>query len=437
MYLPKWEEIWYTICPAMLTAVIGLQWGDEGKGKIVDLLSKGADFVVRFHGGNNAGHTIVTGGKTYPLHLVPSGILHRHTTAVIANGTILDLEVLKSEVVMLEKEGVNVKGRLFISPRCHLIMPYHKLLDEAFERGRGEKKLGTTKRGIGPCLADKVSYQGIRVEDLMSGAFKEKFTYQAKLKNKVLQSLGVKPLDIKKAQDTVLSLASFLKPFVKDTYSVLRTAHTRRKNIFLEGAQGVMLDVDFGIYPYVTGSNILPGAINTGAGLPPGAVKKIYGVVKAYTSNVSRGPFPTEIAGKKGEQLREAGAEYGTTTGRPRRVGWLDLEAVRFATEVSGTTDIIVTKLDVLSGMSEIKVSTGYTLHGKKIRYSAIGYKELTQVTPSYKILSGWKDDISGIRSFNKLPQEAKTFIRFIGSEIGVPIRFISVGAERSATITV
>ncbi len=420
----------------MITAVIGLQWGDEGKGKIVDLLAQSFDFTVRFQGGNNAGHTIVVGDKKFALHLVPSGILHKKVTGVIANGVVVDLEVLLGEIKMLEGEGIRVKNRLFISPRCHLILPYHKALDTAYEKARGGAGLGTTRRGIGPVAADKVSYNGIRLYDLLDWkSFVEKFNFQTGIKNKILKALGVPPIQKDTELAKLKKLRSAVLPYVHDTFSLLQKARVQKKRILLEGAQAVMLDVDWSPYPYATASNTIVAAATTGAGISTRSIDKVLGVVKAYTSRVGGGPLPTEIVGSLATDLRERGGEYGTTTGRPRRVGWLDLEAVLFATQISEVTALALTKIDVLTGLPEIKVCTGYMLGGKRIPYVATGHKELTHLRPSYKIFAGWNEDISGIADFKKLPKNAQTFIRFIGDYLKLPIEIISNGQDRNAII--
>lgn len=422
----------------MVSAVIGTQWGDEGKGKIVDLLSQNADYVVRFHGGNNAGHTVIVEGKKYPFHLIPSGILHPKAVGVIANGVVLDLEVLVSEIKMLEVGGMKLKNKLFISNRCHLIMPYHKALDLAYENARGKNKLGTTGRGIGPTLADKVSYSGIRIYELMEWKlFVEKFTFQTKIKNKILKTFDVKPINIKKELQKISELRKIILPFVSDTYQLVQNAIMDNKKILMEGAHGVMLDVDFSPYPFSTGSNVITGAVNTGAGIPPQKIGKVVGVVKTYTSRVGGGPLPTEIHGRLADTIREKGGEYGTTTGRPRRVGWLDLEAVKFACQVSGVTEIAITKIDILSGFKEIKVCVGYKLNGKPISYSSCGYNELSTLTPVYKTLLGWKEDITKTRNCKDLPKNCQKYIKFIEKFLGVKISIISVGPQREEYIKI
>lgn len=416
----------------MIQLVIGSQWGDEGKGKIVDVLAQKADYTVRFHGGNNAGHTVVVNGKKYPFHLIPSGILNQNTKGVIGNGTILDPEVLITEINQLEKEGIRLKNKLFISPRCHLIMPYHKALDEAYENARGKNKLGTTRRGIGPTFADKVSYNGIRIYELIDwNTFIEKFTFQAGIKNKILKLFHVKSINIQKELKKYKIYRKKILPYVKDTYRLLQEAAKTKKNILFEGAHGVMLDIDWSPYPFSTGSNVVTGAVNTGAGLPPKAVTEVWAVVKAYLSRVGGGPIPTELFGKHADHIREKGQEYGTTTGRPRRIGWLDLEAVRFSCEVSGATKLAITKLDILSGLPEIKICTGYLLKNKRVNYSECGYNELSKLTPIYKSFPGWTENIQKVRSFKKLPKNCQTYLRFIESYLGVPIAIVSTGADR------
>lgn len=417
-------------------SVLGLQWGDEGKGKIVDLLAQKADYVVRYHGGNNAGHTVVVGTKKHFFHLIPSGIFHKRTKAIISNGVILDLEVLAREMDILEKEGINLKSKLCISPRCHLILPYHKALDEAFENARGKNKLGTTKRGIGPSYSDKVSYNGLRVYDIIDwNDFKLKFTFQAKIKNKILKTFRVKPVNINRELAKLKKLRSRILPYVKDTFEVINDAAQKRKKLLFEGAHGIMLDLDWSPYPFATGSNTVVGSINTGSGLPINRLTNVVGIVKAFTSRVGGGPLPTELFGRLADAVRERGGEYGTTTGRPRRIGWLDLEAVRFSCKINNVNEIVITKLDILSGLLELKVCTGYTLNGKKIRYSECGYKELSKVKPVYRSFAGWLEDISAVRRFNDLPAECRNYINFIAKFLGVKIKFVSVGAERNANV--
>ena len=427
-----------------VSVVVGTQWGDEGKGRIIDLLSEHADFAVRFNGGNNAGHTIVVKGKKYPFHLIPSGILQPKTVAVIGNGVVLDLEVLISEIEMLEKEGIDLKKKLIISDRCHIILPYHKALDQAYENARGKKKMGTTGRGIGPVYSDKVSYNGIRIYELLRwDLFVEKFTFQAEIKNKILRTFKVTPINIKKELENFKKLRERITPFVTDTYQVLKKALAENKNILAEGAQAILLDVDFSAYPYSTASNTVTGAVNSGTGIPIQKIDKVYGVVKAYTSKVGSGPFPSELKNKLGDELREKGKEYGTTTGRPRRVGWLDLESVKFSCEVAGVSEITLTKIDVLSGQKKIKVGIGYSLptgHGpernRRVPYSSLGFDELEKVEVQYKELPGWDEDIRSARKFSDLPETCQQYVRFIEKTLEVKIGIVSVGPQREEYIS-
>jgi adenylosuccinate synthase len=416
--------------------ILGLQWGDEGKGKIVDLFAADSDYVVRYHGGNNAGHTVVLGNKKFFFRLVPSGIFHKKTCAIISNGVVIDPEVLINEIKIIENEGLDLADKLVISPRCHLILPYHKELDCAYENARGSKKLGTTKRGIGPAYSDKVSYNGIRIYELLDWKlFDESFRFQSRIKNRILKEFDVPPININKELDKIKQYRSKILPFVKDTYVILHEAVKNRKNILLEGAHGIMLDTDWSPYPFSTGSNTVVGEANIGAGIPFKAINKITGVVKAFTSRVGGGPLPTELHNKLGIDIRERGEEYGTTTGRPRRIGWLDLEAVKFSCDINNVTELAITKLDILSTLKKIQVCTGYILNGRKINYSSCGYKELEKVKPIYRSFEGWNEDISHIKTFSKLPGACRKYVNFIEKFLGVPVKLISVGAERSLNV--
>lgn len=418
--------------------VIGAQWGDEGKGKVVDILAAVSDYTVRFHGGNNAGHTVIIGKKKYAFHLIPSGIVNKNTKGVIAPAVIIDPEVLLDEMNKIEKEGISLKNKLFISDRCHLIMSYHKALDEAYENARGKNKLGTTKRGIGPTFADKVSYNGIRIYELVRwNTFVEKFTFQAEIKNKILKLFNVEPIDIRKELIRYKQFREKLLPYITDTYELLKKAVKNNKTILLEGAHGVMLDVDWSPYPFSTGSNVVTGGVNTGAGFPLKKIDKTWAIVKAYLSRVGGGPLPTEINDEMANHIREKGAEYGTTTGRPRRIGWLDLEAVKFSTEIIEANCLAITKLDILSELKEIKVCVGYKLNNKKISYTSCGYEELAKVKPIYKIFKGWNEDISGITDMKKLPKNCKIYIDFISTFLNVPLTIISTGPERNEYIKI
>lgn len=419
-----------------VSVVLGLQWGDEGKGKIVDLLASRADYVVRYHGGNNAGHTVVVKNKKFSFHLIPSGIFHKKTIAIIANGVVIDPEVLCGEMDILVKEGIDLKKKLVISPRAHLILPYHKMLDAAYENARGKNKLGTTKRGIGPAYSDKVSYNGIRVYDLADwNIFTEMYRFQAKIKNKILKTFGVKPVNIEVSLKELKKFRDRILPYIKDTFNLLVKASSSGKRILFEGAHGIMLDLDWSPYPYSTASNTITGEINIGSGLPLKSLNRVVGVVKAFTSRVGEGPFPTELHNHTSSSIREKGAEFGTTTGRPRRIGWLDLEAVKFSCVINSVSELAITKLDILSGLKELKVCTGYSLGGKSISYSDCGHRELIKVKPVYKSFPGWKNDISDIKSFSKLPLECRRYLDFIQKFLNVPVKLISVGAERNCNV--
>src|SRR3989344_387465 len=422
----------------MIQFVFGSQWGDEGKGKLVDYLAADADYVVRFHGGNNAGHTVIVGEKRYPFHLLPSGILNPKAIGVIANGVIVDLEVLLEEINNLAKDGYLLKNKLLISPRCHLIMPYHKALDEAYENARGKNKLGTTRRGIGPTFADKVSYNGLRIYELLDwSGFVDKFTFQAKIKNKILKLFGVKPISIKKELIKLADLRKTILPYVREVYPLLQQARKDNKKILLEGAHGAMLDIDWSPYPYSTGSNIIRGAINTGAGLPVSRINRSWAVVKAYLSRVGGGPLPSEFFGKTADQIRERGKEFGTTTGRPRRIGWLDLEAVKFTTSLAEANRLAITKIDILTSVKEIKVCISYKLNGKKISYVESGYRELAKLTPIYKSFPGWTEPIDKIKKFSRLPKNCRYYLKFIEDFLQIPIFYIGTGPERSQFIKI
>jgi len=421
-----------------VSLVVGAQWGDEGKGKIIDYLSKDADYTVRFHGGNNAGHTVINSQGHFAMHLIPSGIFNPRSKAIIANGVILDLAVLVSEIEMLKKAGIKLSNRLFISPRCHVIMPYHKILDHLYEEAKGKGKTGTTGRGIGPCYADKVSYNGIRLADLFNKKlFDEKLETQLLIKNKILKSLGGKIISKKDVEKELFPLFNKLKPFIIETYSILEDAVENKKNILLEGAQGVFLDNDWGTYPFVTGSNTVSGAVTAGAGVSPLNLQKVIGVAKAYTTRVGAGPFPTEQLNTIGDKLQSVGLEVGATTGRKRRCGWLDLELLRFAAKINGFTEIIITKLDILDSFDEIKICTHYMLNGKKVRYQDGDANFLGKVKPVYKTMKGWNKSIVGIKTFKDLPKNAQNYVKEIEKIVGVKISLVSNGQKRNEIIKV
>lgn len=418
------------------TLVVGSQWGDEGKGKLVDYLSSKSDYVVRFHGGNNAGHTVINNYGKFPMHLIPCGIFNKKNKAIIANGVILDLEVLIAEIELLEKAGIKVKDRLYISPRCHLIMPYHKLLDRLYEEAKGKNRTGTTGRGIGPTYSDKVSYNGIRLADLMEKhIFAEKLGIQLLIKNKILVALGDKPLDKKEIYNRFMTFREKVRKFVYEPYPLLLKALKNKKNILLEGAHGVFLDNDWGTYPYVTASTVLSGGVTHGAGIPARNIDKVIGIVKAYTTRVGAGPFPTELFNGDGEKLRQRGNEFGTTTGRPRRCGWFDAELIRFAKEINGYTGIAITKLDVLDGFSKIKICTAYRYKGGRVNYFDGDANFLAKIKPVYKTLKGWSKPTKGIKKYNDLPKEAKIYLKEIEKQVCIKIDYISTGGNRSEII--
>lgn len=421
-----------------VTIVLGSQWGDEGKGKISDYLCQTSDLTIRFNGGNNAGHTIINSYGKFAMHLIPSGIFSKQPKAIITNGTVLDLKVLLTEIETLEKAGVSLKRRLLISPRCHIIMPYHKLLEAAYETARGKRKNDTTGRGIGPVYADKVSYNGILLSDLADKpTFSEKLKIQLLMKNKILQAFGEKPLDQKNIEDEYFSLFTRIKTFIQEPYPFIQDALRKNKEIILEGAQAIFLDNDWGTYPFVTASSIVSGAVTGGAGIPPQKIEKVIGVVKAYTTRVGAGPLPTELFDKNGETLRRIGHEFGTTTGRPRRCGWLDVELIRFAAELNGFTKLAITKLDILDGFKEIQVCVGYKRNGKIVHYYDGDAEFLSKVTPVYKTLKGWNVSTKGIRTYTKLPKEAKEYLKEIEKQTGVNISYISTGANRDDIIKI
>lgn len=413
--------------------IVGTQWGDEGKGKIVDVLTERAHYVVRFQGGNNAGHTLVINQKKYILHLIPSGIFHPQTVCVIGNGVVVDPSVIITEIEKLKKAGLEITPeKLKISERAHTIMPYHKALDLAREAKAHKNKIGTTGRGIGPCYEDKVGRRGFRLIDLTKPAFfKERLKTILEEKNFFLQYLSADPLKFEEIYEEYIEYGKYLKPFLTDTSSLLWEASQKGLNILFEGAQGTFLDIDYGTYPYVTSSNTLAGNACAGSGFGPTQIKEVLGIVKAYTTRVGEGPFPTELKDEIGDYLREKGGEYGSTTGRPRRCGWLDLVMVKTAVRLNGITSIALTKLDVLSGLNQIKICVAYKLRDQIIDFFPSTLEDLTQVEPLYEELSGWKEDISYINNFSDLPKTTQEYIRKIETYLGIPISIISTGPDR------
>jgi len=415
-------------------AVIGSQWGDEGKGKVVDYLSEQADYVARFNGGNNAGHTVINKFGTFKIHLVPSGIFAQNTVGLIGGGVVIDPPVLLEEIEMLDKAGVGVEGRLWVSPRSHLIMPYHKILDGLYEEAKGEGATGTTRRGIGPVFADKVSYNGIRSSDFTSKSFESRLQVQLELKNKIIVALGGETLKYEEVRDTYRVYYERLKPYLRELFSLVQDGLKANKNFLLEQAMGTFLDTDWGTYPFVTASTTIPSAASAGLGIPPRYITNGVGVTKAYTIRVGAGPLPTEIHDVESEAYRKF-AETAATTGRTRRVGWLDLEIVRTAVQLSGVTELCLTKLDVLSGLDEINVCTRYELSCEPVRYADVDAYGLEKVEPIYKTMNGWQEDISQARSFDELPAAAQEYIKMIEDTAEVPVKWIGVGPEREAII--
>ena len=419
-------------------AVIGTQWGDEGKGKVVDYLSAKADLVVRFQGGNNAGHTLVVGGEKTICHLIPSGILHKGRKCFIGNGVVLDPEVLLEEMEALRKKGVDVSPEcLALSEKTHILMPYHRALDVAREAAKGKDKIGTTGRGIGPCYEDKAGRTGIRAVDLLEpDTLEEKIRTNLKEKNFFLTKfLNAKPLEFQPIYDRYLALGEILKPYLTNVSLEIDQAIRQGKQILFEGAQGTHLDIDHGTYPYVTSSNPISGAACSGAGVGPDKLHHILGIVKAYTTRVGAGPFPTELTDEIGNYMQERGCEFGATTGRRRRCGWLDLVAVKDAARLNGLTSMSVTKLDVLTGLKTLKIGVAYELDGKRVESMPASLKKVSRCVPVYEELPGWQEDISSARKWNELPAAARNYLKRLEEVIEVPFSIISVGPGREESI--
>ncbi len=420
------------------TVVVGAQWGDEGKAKVIDFLCEDAQYIVRYQGGANAGHTVVTNKEKFVFHLIPSGILHPDKICAIGNGVVLDPEQLIKEMDSLSDMGISVEDRLFISGHCHIIMPYHKLFDVYKEQRLKGKKIGTTGRGIGPCYSDKISRNGIRLIDLLSPDFKDILEGLLDEKNFYLKNYYNQPtLDIHEILDTYSGYAEKLKPLERNTSYLLNAALKRNEHVLCEGAQGTMLDIDFGTYPYVTSSNSTTGGACTGTGIPPNKITSIYGVMKPYLTRVGEGYFPTELKDNAGTQLQEQGNEVGATTGRARRCGWFDVGLARYAIMINGITDIFLTKLDVLDSFDTVKICTGYEIDGEPVDEISFSRTDLSRVTPVFREFEGWKTSIAKIRSFSELPDNTKVFIHEVQKLLDVPIPYISVGPERESTIKV
>lgn len=418
--------------------IVGAQWGDEGKGKATDLIAGRIHHVVKFNGGNNAGHTVVIGDEKYALHLLPSGILTDGVIPVIANGVVIDLEVLFAEIDALSHRGIDVSN-LRVSANAHVITSYHRTLDKVTERFLGKRQIGTTGRGIGPTYADKINRIGIRIQDIFDeGILRQKVEGALDLKNHLLVKIyNRRAITADEVVDELLSYAERLRPFVCDTSLLLHTALTEGKTVLFEGGQATMLDVDHGTYPFVTSSNSTAGGAATGSGIGPNAITRVIGIVKAYTTRVGSGPFPTELDNDEGERLRQSGAEFGTTTGRPRRCGWYDAPIARYSARINGITDFVMTKLDVLTGWAEIPVCVAYEVDGVRFDEMPVNQSDFHHATPIYEILPGWTEDISGARRFEDLPANAQRYVRAVESMSGARFSAIGVGPARDEIIAI
>ena len=421
----------------MNTILVGAQWGDEGKGKIIDVLTEEADIVVRSQGGNNAGHTVEIGAEKFVLHLIPSGILRAGKKCVIANGVVIDPVALVGEIEGLEKRGIKLAGRLLISETAHLVLPYHRALDEQRELRKGRNKIGTTKRGIGPAYGDKAARTGLRVIDLMRPkSFSAKLKSRIEENNAILKSLGGAPLNFREVEKTYLEAGKRLRPFVINSVVWLHEQLEKKKNILFEGAQGTFLDIDFGTYPFVTSSNTTAGGSSTGSGIPPHRMDRVVGVMKAYTTRVGEGPLPSEAA-EISDMLHAMGREFGATTGRARRCGWFDAVATRYARVVNGIDELAITNLDGLDSLKEIKICVAYECRGKRIKYPPNDAEELLHCRPIYKKFAGWQKDTSGVRHFKKLPVATQKYLTALAELTGAKLRIVSVGPQREQTFTV
>lgn len=417
--------------------VVGTQWGDEGKGKITDFLSENAEVVARYQGGDNAGHTIKFDGKTYKLHLIPSGIFAQDKISVIGNGVVVNPKSLVKELEYLHNEGVSTQN-LRISSRAHVILPYHIVLDKLQEASKGDNKIGTTNKGIGPAYMDKAARIGIRIADLLDKEiFEERLRINLEEKNNVISKLyGAEPLKFEEIFEEYYAYGQQIKHYVTDTSVILNDALDQGKRVLFEGAQGVMLDIDQGTYPFVTSSNPVAGGVTIGSGVGPSKINKVIGVCKAYTSRVGDGPFPTELNNEIGDRIREVGREYGTTTGRPRRIGWFDSVVMRHSRRVSGITSLSLNSIDVLTGLDTIKICTAYeTPTGERIEYYPASLKLLSSCTPIYEELPGWSEDITQCKRLEELPANAQNYVRRISELVGAKISTLSVGPDRSQTM--
>ena len=418
--------------------LLGAVWGDEGKGKVVDYLTPKYDIVARFQGGSNAGHTICFDGNKYVLHLIPSGILNEHCINIIGNGVVIDPIELLKEIKMLEDKGIDVKSRLYISKKAHLILPSHKVLDKSSEQSKGESKIGSTLKGIGPAYTDKVSRNGIRVGDIFNDISDKVLNltslHWSKMTTGFLTSTPPSELDHQKENKLFLDACDELKQYnIIDSEYYINQALSEGKSVLAEGAQGALLDVDFGTYPFVTSSNTTVGGVITGLGVPPSSINKVIGIFKAYTTRVGSGPFPTELGGGTGDKMRNVGQEYGATTGRPRRCGWLDLPLLKYSCMINGITELHMMKLDVLDTFNDIRVCTGYIVDGGDTSQVPYNYDEI--VTPIYEDFDGWHTQVGNMKNYSDLPKNSKKYIEYVEKYVGVPIKLVSVGPDREATI--
>lgn len=415
--------------------VVGTQFGDEGKGKIIDVLSETSDYIVRFQGGNNAGHTVVVNDEKFILHLLPSGIINSKGKCIIGSGLVVDLKVLLEEIEELEKRG-KILDKLYIDERAHIIFPYHIAIDKAKEEALGANKIGTTQRGIGPCYNDKISRNGIRIGDLLDvERFSDKLKWNIQEKNDILKRYGKETFDYEKMFNEYMEIAKKVKHRIIDAVSEVNNAILEGKKVMFEGAQALMLDIDYGTYPYVTSSSPTSGGVCVGSGVSPNKINRILGVMKAYTTRVGEGAFPTELDNELGEKIRQIGHEYGATTGRPRRCGWLDLVMGKYAVLIDGLTDVVLTKIDVLTGLETIKVAVKYEIDGKLYETYPGNLRKSKEMKVIYEELPGWTEDISKIKEYDKLPQNCKNYINFIENKLGVKVSLVSVGPERSQNI--
>lgn len=415
--------------------IVGTQWGDEGKGKIIDVLSPTADYIVRFQGGNNAGHTVVVNDDKFILHLLPSGIINSKGKCIIGAGVVVDIEVLLKEINELEKRGLKLDN-LYIDERAHVIMPYHIEIDKAKEEAMGANKIGTTQRGIGPCYIDKIARNGIRIGDLLEiDRFKDKLTWNVQEKNDMLKRYGKNTFDLEELYNKFVELGEKIKHRIIDAVVEVNEAIERGDKVLFEGAQALMLDIDYGTYPYVTSSSPTSGGVTVGVGVSPKKINRILGVMKAYTTRVGEGPFPTELKDEIGNRLQTIGHEFGATTGRPRRCGWLDLVIGHYAVLIDGLTDIVLTKLDVLSGLEKIKIAVGYEIDGKVYTSYPGNLRKSKEMKIIYEELDGWAEDISKIKNYDELPENCKKYVEYIEDKLKCNISMISVGPERSQNI--